>query len=393
MSQSTAASQSALRRFIDHEATGGVVLVIAAALALLATNIGDLGRYYDDLIDLPVSISIGSLALAKPLLLWINDGLMAVFFFLVALEIKREMLDGHLSSRDQVILPAVAAVGGMVAPALIYSYFNWHDPTLLRGWAIPAATDIAFALGVLALLGNRVPLTLKIFLLTLATLDDLLAILVIAFFYTEYVSVTQLALAGLALFGLVVLNRMRVSRLAPYIFLGIALWVFVLKSGVHATLAGVALGLLIPLKRKDGSPMIESVEEALHPYVKFLILPLFAFVNAGVPLADLNVTYLLTSVPFGIAAGLVIGKPLGVMLACTAVIKSGIGRLPEQVSWRQMLGVSALAGIGFTMSLFIGTLAFKDAALADAVRLGVITGSLISAALGAIILLTSPTPR
>jgi NhaA family Na+:H+ antiporter len=315
---------------------------------------------------------------------------MAVFFFLVALEIKREMLDGHLSSRDQVVLPAVAAIGGMLAPSLIYAYFNWHDPMLLRGWAIPAATDIAFALGVLALLGNRVPLTLKIFLLTLATLDDLLAILVIAFFYTEYVSVTQLVLAAVALAGIILLNRMHVSRLAPYIFLGIALWVFVVKSGVHATLAGVALGLLIPLKRKDGSPMIESVEEGLHPYVKFLILPIFAFVNAGVPLAGLNFAYLLTSVPFGIAAGLVIGKPLGVMVACFAVIKSGIGRLPDGVTWRHMLGVSALAGIGFTMSLFIGTLAFKDPALADAVRLGVITGSLISAALGAAILLTSP---
>ena len=330
-----------------------------------------------------MSVSIGTFALKKPLLLWINDGLMAVFFFLVALEIKREMLDGHLSSRDQIILPAIAAIGGMLAPSLIYAYFNWHDPALLRGWAIPAATDIAFALGVLALLGDRVPLALKVFLLTLATLDDLLAILVIAFFYTDHVSVTQLVLAALALAGLVVLNRMHVSRLAPYIFLGIALWVFVLKSGVHATLAGVVLGLIIPLKRKDGSPMIEAVEEGLHPYVKFLILPIFAFVNAGVPLAGLNFAYLLTSVPFGIAAGLVVGKPLGVMLACFAVIKSGIGRLPDGVTWRHMLGVSALAGIGFTMSLFIGTLAFKDPALADAVRLGVITGSLISAALGA----------
>jgi NhaA family Na+:H+ antiporter len=344
-------------------------------------------------IDLPVSVSIGTFALKKPLLLWINDGLMAVFFFLVALEIKREMLDGHLSSREQIILPAIAAIGGMLAPSLIYAYFNWHDPALLRGWAIPAATDIAFALGVLALLGDRVPLALKIFLLTLATLDDLLAILVIAFFYTDHVSVTQLVLAALALAGLIVLNRMHVSRLAPYIFLGIALWVFVLKSGVHATLAGVVLGLIIPLKRKDGSPMIEMVEEGLHPYVKFLILPIFAFVNAGVPLAGLNFAYLLTSVPFGIAAGLVIGKPLGVMLACFAVIKAGLGRLPDGVTWRHMVGVSALAGIGFTMSLFIGTLAFKDPALADAVRLGVITGSLISATLGAIILVTSPAPR
>lgn len=393
MSRTTAASQSAIRRFIDHEATGGVILVIAAVLALIATNVGGAAEFYDWLIDLPVSVSIGSIGLKKPLLLWINDGLMAIFFFLVALEIKREMLEGHLSSRDQVILPAIAAVGGMVAPALIYAYFNWHDPMLLRGWAIPAATDIAFALGVLALLGRRVPLALKVFLLTLATLDDLLAILLIAFFYTDHVSVTQLALAALSIAGLILLNRIRVSRLAPYIFIGIALWVFVLKSGVHATLAGVALGLLIPLKRKDGAPMIEAVEEGLHPYVKFLILPLFAFVNAGVPLGGINIAYLLTSVPFGIAAGLVIGKPLGIILACMIAVKSGFARLPEEVNWRHMLGVSALAGIGFTMSLFIGTLAFKDPALADAVRLGVITGSLISAALGAIILLTSPAPR
>ncbi len=393
MHRTTMAYHNALRRFIEHEATGGLVLVAAAALALVATNIGGAAEFYDWLIDLPVSVSIGALALKKPLLLWINDGLMAVFFFLVALEIKREMLDGHLASRDQIIVPAIAAIGGMVAPSLIYAYFNWHDPALLRGWAIPAATDIAFALGVLALLGSRVPLALKVFLLTLATLDDLLAILVIAFFYTDKVSVTQLALAALSLAGLVVLNRMRISRLAPYIFIGIALWVFVLKSGVHATLAGVALGLLIPLKRKDGSAMIEAVEEGLHPYVKFLILPLFAFVNAGVPLAGLNIAYLLTSVPFGIAAGLVIGKPLGIMLACIIAVKAGLGRLPEQVNWRHMLGVSALAGIGFTMSLFIGTLAFKDPALADAVRLGVIAGSLISAAFGAAILLTSPAQR
>jgi len=386
-------SNGALRRFIEHEATGGLILVAAAALALLATNLGGFERYYDQITDLPVSVSIGELALKKPLLLWINDGLMAVFFFLVALEIKREMLDGHLSSRDQVILPAIAAVGGMAAPSLIYAYFTWHDSALLRGWAIPAATDIAFALGVLALLGSRVPLALKVFLLTLATLDDLLAIAVIALFYTEQVSLVQLALAGVSLAALYALNRMRISRVAPYIFIGIALWIFVLKSGVHATLAGVALGFLIPLKRGDGSPMIEAIEEGLHPYVKFLILPLFAFVNAGVPLTGLELSALLAPVPLGIAAGLVIGKPLGIMLACIAVVALGIGRLPEQVNWRHMLGVSALAGIGFTMSLFIGTLAFKDPALADAVRLGVITGSVISAAFGAIILWTSPARR
>ncbi|MBL8906853.1 MAG: Na+/H+ antiporter NhaA [Rhizobiales bacterium] len=390
MSRLSRDSSGALRRFIEHEATGGLILVISATLALMATNIGGFERYYAQIIHLPVSVRIGALALEKPLLLWINDGLMAVFFFLVALEIKREMLDGYLSSRDQVVLPALAAVGGMVAPSLIYAYFNWHDSALLRGWAIPAATDIAFALGVLALLGDRVPLALKVFLLTLATLDDLLAIMVIAFFYTEQVSLTQLGLAAVSLAALLALNRMRVSRLAPYVFIGIALWIFVLKSGVHATLAGVVLGFLIPLRRKDGSPLIEAVEEGLHPYVKFLILPLFAFANAGVPLAGLELSALLAPVPLGIAAGLVVGKPVGILIACVAVVGSGFGRLPEQVNWRHMIGVSALAGIGFTMSLFIGTLAFGDSALADAVRLGVITGSLISASLGAAILLTSP---
>ena len=393
MSRPTSESHRALRRFIDHEATGGLILVAAAALALLATNIQGLAQLYDQLIELPVSNSVGSLGLKKSLYLWINDGLMAIFFFLVALEIKREMLDGHLSSRDQIMLPALAAVGGMAAPSLIYAYFNWSDPALLRGWAIPAATDIAFALGVLALIGSRAPIALKIFLLTLATLDDLLSIVVIALFYTENLSTTQLGLAGAAIAGLILLNRMHVSRVALYIFLGIALWVFVLKSGVHATLAGVVLGFLIPLKRRDGSPMVAAIEEGLHPYVKFLILPLFAFVNAGVPLAGLAPSALMASVPLGIATALVIGKPLGIMLVSLAAVALGIARLPEQVTWHHMLGVSALAGIGFTMSLFIGTLAFSDPALADAVRLGVITGSLISAALGAIILMTSPIVR
>ena len=297
------------------------------------------------------------------------------------------MLDGHLASRDQVILPAIAAIGGMVAPSLIYAYFNWHDPALLRGWAIPAATDIAFALGVLALLGDRVPLTLKIFLLTLATLDDLLAILVIAFFYTEQVSLTQLALAALSLAGLVALNRMKVSRVAPYIFIGIALWIFVLKSGVHATLAGVALGLMIPLKRRDGSAFVHALEEALHPYVKFAILPIFAFANAGLPLDGFALSKLAESLPLGIAAGLALGKPLGILLMAGAAVLLGVARLPERCNWLHIAGVGCLAGIGFTMSLFIGSLAFDDAPdYLSKVRVGVIAGSLASLAAGLVVL-------
>lgn len=280
----------------------------------------------------------------------------------------------------------MAALGGMLAPALIYVFFNWGNVETLGGWAILAATDIAFALGALALIGSRVPLSLKVFLLTLATLDDLGAIVIIAVFYTSDLSLIGLGLAGAALACLIILNRLRVDRTAPYVFFGIAMRIFVLKSGVHATLAGVALAMTIPLFRKDGSNFIHALEEGLHPYVKFLILPLFAFANAGIPLAGLSTESLTSPLPLGIAAGLVLGKPLGIMIAVATCVSLGFARLPERATWVHMIGVGCLAGIGFTMSLFIGTLAFDSPVQIDAVRVGVIAGSIISTILGLAIL-------
>jgi NhaA family Na+:H+ antiporter len=376
--------QSALLRFINHEATAGLILVVAAAAALVVTNIS-YANDYENFLALPVSAHIGPFGLDKTLIHWINDGLMAIFFFLVGLEIKREVLQGNLSSREQITLPAMAALGGMVVPALIYAYFNWGTSSI-GGWAIPAATDIAFALGALALLGTRIPLSLKVFLLTLATLDDLGAIIIIALFYTSDLSLTGLSLAGIAFACLLVLNRLRIDRTAPYIFLGFAMWVFVLKSGVHATLAGVALAMTIPLLRRDGSSFIHALEEGLHPYVKFLILPLFAFANAGIPLGGLSVDALTSSLPLGIAAGLLLGKPLGILLAVAACVSLGFAKLPERATWTHVIGVGCLAGIGFTMSLFIGTLAFDRPTQIDAVRVGVIAGSIVSTLLGLMIL-------
>ncbi len=377
--------QSALLRFIHHEATAGFFLVLAAVAALVVTNIG-YAETYHYFLELPVSVRIGGIGLDKHLIHWINDGLMAIFFFLVGLEIKREVLDGNLSSREQIILPAMAAIGGMAVPALIYAFFNWGQSETIGGWAIPAATDIAFALGALALVGSRVPVSLKVFLLTLATLDDLGAIIIIAMFYTSGLSLTGLALAGAALFGLLALNRMKVERTAPYVFLGLAMWVFVLQSGVHATLAGVAAALTIPLKRGDGSKFIQALEENLHPYVKFLILPLFAFANAGIPLEGFSPATLSAPLPLGIAAGLVLGKPLGILLAVVGCVSLGLAKLPERATWLHIAGVGCLAGIGFTMSLFIGTLAFNTPEQIDAVRVGVIAGSVISTVLGLVIL-------
>lgn len=377
--------QSALIRFINHEATAGLILVLAAAFALIVTNVG-YAEFYDHFLELPVSVRIGGIGLDKTLVHWINDGLMAIFFFLVGLEIKREVLQGNLSSREQITLPAMAALGGMLAPALIYVFFNWGNAETLQGWAVPAATDIAFALGALALVGSRVPLSLKVFLLTLATLDDLGAIVIIAIFYTSDLSLFGLGFAGIAFVLLITLNLMRIDRTAPYIFLGFAMWVFVLKSGVHATLAGVAVAMTIPLLRRDGSNFIHAIEESLHPYVKFLILPLFAFANAGIPLTGLSMDGLTSSVPLGITAGLVFGKPLGILLAVIVCVSLGIAKLPERSTWTHLAGVGCLAGIGFTMSLFIGTLAFYTPGQIDAVRVGVIAGSIISTGLGLAIL-------
>ena len=377
----------AFQALFKHEAFGGILLFAAASLAIAMDN-SPLAWLYDSLLGVQASVQIGPLVVAKPLLLWINDGLMAVFFFLVGLEIKREVLIGQLSTRDQIMLPGAAAIGGMLAPALVYVAINHADPATLRGWAIPAATDIAFALGALALAGSRVPLALKVFLLAVAIIDDLGAIIIIALFYTANLSVEALLLSGTGVVALVLLNRFKVTKLAPYILIGIFVWVCVLKSGVHATLAGVALAMAIPLKidgSTERSPLLR-LEHGLHPWVAYGILPVFAFANAGVSLAGLSLASLLQPLPLGIAAGLFIGKQIGVMGATWLAVRFGLARLPKDVDWWLIYAVALLTGIGFTMSLFIGTLAFDDPAMAADVRLGVLSGSLLSAVTGFLIL-------
>jgi Na+:H+ antiporter, NhaA family len=378
-----AAQHSGLKKLLHHEAAGGVVLLVAAMIALVVSN-SPLSGAYDALLDTPVTIRVGALNLDKPLLLWINDGLMAIFFFLVGLEIKKEMLAGALSSPREAALPIIAAIGGMAVPAVVYVLFNFGDDAALRGWAIPAATDIAFAVGVVALLGARVPTALKVFLLALAIIDDLGAIIVIALFYTSKLSLLALGLAAGGIVILALLNASGVTRLAPYVLVGIFIWVCVLKSGVHATLAGVVVALAIPLRAEGSAPYspLESVQQALHPWVTFLVTPLFAFANAGVSLEGFTLAKLAAPIPLGIAAGLFIGKQVGIFGASYLAINAGIARMPERATWRQLYAVTIIAGIGFTMSLFIGMLAFDDPAHAADVRIGVLSGSLLSAVIG-----------
>jgi Na+:H+ antiporter, NhaA family len=372
---------AAIREFLALESASGLLLAAAALVALLLANSVGAGWYFE-LLDLPVELRAGRLELAKPLLLWINDGLMAVFFFLVGLELKREVQEGELSRASQIALPASAAAGGMLVPAFIYAAINWGDSVTLRGWAIPAATDIAFALGVLSLLGTRVPPGLKVFLLTLAVLDDLGAIVIIALFYTDNLSAASLGIAGAMLVVLLFLNLRGVQRITPYLLFGLVLWASVLKSGVHATLAGVALALFIPRRPA------RRLEHDLHPPVAFLILPLFAFANAGVSLAGVSFQSLLLPVPLGIIAGLLLGKALGVFATVFVVTRMGWTTLPAGASWGSMLGVALLCGVGFTMSLFIASLAFEGTANEYAVqtRLGILAGSLASALLGYLVL-------
>ncbi len=369
---------------LKHEAAGGVLLMLAAVAALVLDN-SPLAPLYDALLTIPVVVQVGALALEKPLLLWINDGLMAMFFLLVGLEIKRELLAGNLSSWRQAALPALGAVGGMAAPALIYMALNAGDAAALRGWAIPAATDIAFAVGILALLGSRVPAGLKVFLLALAVIDDLGAILIIAVFYTADLSLTSLTIAGVGAAVLLTLNLTGVTRLLPYILVGLVMWVAVLKSGIHATLAGVVIALFIPLRTKNAAstpPPLIRAEHGLHGFVALFVMPVFAFANAGVHLGGLSLGSFLSSVPLGIAAGLTVGKQLGIFGLTWVGVRFGICRLPDGVTWLHVYGASALAGIGFTMSLFIGALAFEDPAHQAAVRLGVLSGSLVSGIVG-----------
>ncbi len=379
---------SAIRQFLKLEAAGGIVLIFGAALGIILAN-SPLDWLYDIILETPVTIRVGALNIDKPLLLWINDGLMAVFFFLVGLEVKREFLEGELSSASQALLPAIAAVGGMAVPALVYVLFNFDDPVKIRGWAIPAATDIAFALGVLALIGSRVPLALKVFLTAVAIYDDIGAILIIALFYTEDLSLLSLSLGFVGLVGLIILNRVGVVRIAPYILIGIFMWVCFLKSGIHATLDGVLVAMAIPMRGKDPgqpSPLLH-LEHLLHPWVAFMILPVFGFANAGVDFSEMSVAALLEPVSLGIAGGLFLGKQVGIVGFVVLAVRFGLAKLPEGVTWLQIYGVSLLCGIGFTMSLFIGTLAFDDHLnLAGAVRIGVIGGSILSAVLGYLVL-------
>ncbi|UVJ43005.1 Na+/H+ antiporter NhaA [Pseudomonas sp. LS1212] len=376
--------RSTFTRFFQLEAASGLLLIAAAALALIINN-SPLSFLYNGLLDTPVVAQVGALKIAKPLLLWINDGLMALFFLLIGLEVKREIIDGHLSRPAQVILPGAAAIGGMVVPALIYWAMNKDNPPAVAGWAIPMATDIAFALGVLALLGKRVPTSLKLFLMTLAIIDDLGAIIVIALFYSGELSSLSLMLAAACLVALVAMNRLGVVKLGPYMIIGLILWVCVLKSGVHATLAGVTLALCIPLRTRNAEPSpLLSLEHALHPWVAFGILPLFAFANAGVSLAGITLESFTHPVPMGIAVGLVAGKTLGVFGLTWLAVKAGIAALPTSANWGQVLGVSILCGIGFTMSLFVGSLAFQPGVseYAGMDRMGILTGSIIAALVG-----------
>jgi len=383
-----------IKRFIASESAGGIVLALAAVVALIVSN-SSLGPLYREFVEMRGELRFGEwLVLSKPLLLWVNDLWMAVFFFVVGLEIKREVLAGELASVKQASLPAVAAIGGMIVPALIYVALNHADAIALRGWAIPTATDIAFALGILMLLGSRVPASLKIFLTAVAIIDDLGAIVVIAAFYTAQLSLPMLAAAGGGIVLLVLLNRAKVMNIGPYVVIGLLIWVCVLKSGIHATLAGVVTAMAIPLNDGNGGSPLETAEHALHPWVAFVVLPMFAFANAGVNLAGVSLGTLAQGIPLGIALGLVAGKAIGVFGASWLLMRATGAGLPAESTTRQFFGVCVLCGIGFTMSLFIGGLAFvgQDPAYETQVKLGVLGGSLIAGVLGVALLLSAPLP-
>ncbi len=376
--------------FIKKESSAGVLLILVTVVALLLQN-SFLSEFYNSFLHTHVEIRFGDLQIAKPLLLWVNDGLMAVFFFLIGLEVKREVMEGHLSSMGQIALPGIAALGGMLVPALVFIAFNQGESFAMNGWAIPTATDIAFALGILSLLGSCVPISLKIFLMALAIIDDLGAIVIIALFYTSELSTMSIIIALVSLIGLFIMNRMGVARKAAYILVGIILWVSVLKSGVHATLAGVALAFMIPLTSKDKEgkkfSMAKEMEHDLHHWVAFMILPLFAFVNAGVDLKGISIDEMFMPVPMGIMLGLFIGKQVGVFGFAWVTIKLGWASLPKESNWMQFYGVAVLTGIGFTMSLFVDSLAYNDTQIYHyADKLAILLGSFLSAIVGYLIL-------
>ncbi|MBT5187562.1 MAG: Na+/H+ antiporter NhaA [Kordiimonadaceae bacterium] len=381
--------KSSITKFLEKESSGGIILVIAALCAIIIAN-SPFGFYYDQLLSTLVRVQVGELDVAKPLLLWVNDGLMAIFFLLVGLELKREFLEGELSDKKSIIMPGLGALGGMIVPAGIYIYFNINNPDTIGGWAIPAATDIAFALGVLSLLGSRVPISLKIFLTSLAIFDDVGAILIIAFFYTSKVSMTALIISGLCIVALAILNKRGVFEKSLYIMFGVIMWVSLLKSGVHATLAGVILAVFIPLKceREPGISPLKTMEHDLHAVVAFFILPVFAFCNSGINFSGISLDDVLHPMPLGIILGLFIGKQVGIFGLCWIGIKMKITELPKGMSMTALYGTAALCGIGYTMSLFIGSLAFEDGGVGNVLdeRIGILIGSLMSGLLGFFIL-------
>lgn len=382
---------NALRDFLKLEAAAGMILVVASVAAMVVAN-SPLQGLYASLIDLPVEIRVGGFQIAKPMLLWINDGLMALFFLMVGLELKREIVEGQLSDMKQAAFPAMGAIGGMLVPAVIYVWINQVDPIALQGWAIPAATDIAFALAILALLGNRVPITLRVLLVSIAIFDDIGAIVIIALFYTSKLSVTALVFAAACLPVLYLLNRRQIFERTPYLLVGLVMWAALLKSGVHATLAGIVLALFIPMRNseREKSPLHE-LEHDLHTAVAFFILPIFAFANAGISLGGVSLGYLAHPVSLGIAAGLFIGKQFGVFIFCWLSVRVGMAKLPDGLGWSSIYGVALLCGVGFTMSLFIGSLAFEQTGvnLLFDERLGIIIGSLLSGAAGYMVLRAS----
>ncbi len=384
---------SAVADFMKLESAGGMLLLLAAILAMLIAN-SPLSAFYDSLLNTTVAVQVGALAIKKPFFLWINDGLMAVFFFLIGLEIKREIMEGELSSFSQVVLPGMGALGGMIVPAAIYGWLNWGNSVALDGWAIPVATDIAFALALLSVFGSRVPTALKVILLTLAIFDDLAAIVIIALFYSGDLSFGAL-LIGVAAVGVaVVMNRMGITRTSSYILLGVVLWVAVLKSGVHATLAGVLIAFCIPMRDEHGNSPLRDLEHNLHGPVVFAILPIFAFANAGLSLTGISIDDLTHPVTMGVIAGLLIGKPMGILLFVGLAVSLRFAQLPKDVDWRQLLGVAFACGIGFTMSLFIAGLAFEHGSgdYFSGDRLGILTGSILSA-LAAYVLLHLSLPK
>ena len=384
---------AAINEFMQLESASGILLFAAAVIAMLVAN-SPLAGLYGEFLNTTVAVQVGALAISKPLLLWVNDGLMAIFFFLIGLEIKREIMEGELSSFSQVILPGMGALGGMIVPAAIYASLNWNDPIALDGWAIPVATDIAFALALLGVFGSRVPISLKVFLLTLAIFDDLAAIVIIALFYSSDLALSSLVVAVVALTIGVVMNRMGVTRVSSYVLLGIILWVAVLKSGVHATLAGVLIAFSVPMRDQQGQSPLRRLEHDLHGPVAFAILPIFAFANAGLALGGISIGDLTHPVTLGVTLGLLVGKPLGILIFVGLAVSLRMVQLPNNISWTQLLGVAFACGIGFTMSLFIAGLAFEhgsgDYLAGD--KLGILLGSILSA-LAAYLLLHLSLPK